>query len=89
MKMIYDDYKKEILIPYKLSSLGPCLETADVNGDKNDDFFLGNGSQVNHQNYTFKLLTADLTYLKIILGINTKVLKPLLLIFLISTMMVT
>lgn len=41
---IYDDFKKEILIPYKLSSLGPCLETADVNGDKNDDFFLGNGS---------------------------------------------
>jgi hypothetical protein len=56
MKMIYDDFKKEILIPYKLSSLGPCLETADVNGDKNDDFFLSNGSGESSKLY---IQTAD------------------------------
>jgi hypothetical protein len=37
----YDDYKKEILIPYKLSSLGPILEKTDLNKDGNDDFYIG------------------------------------------------
>lgn len=37
----FDDYQREILIPYKASSLGPVLETADINGDGTDDFYIG------------------------------------------------
>ncbi len=36
----FDDYQREILLPYKLSTLGPKLATADVNGDKLDDVFI-------------------------------------------------
>lgn len=36
----YDDYKREVLIPYKQSTLGPALETGDVNQDGLDDLFL-------------------------------------------------
>lgn len=37
----YDDFKKEILIPHKMSTLGPCVSAGDVNGDGGDDFYLG------------------------------------------------
>ncbi len=37
----YNDYDKEILIPYKMSSLGPVVATGDVNGDGNDDIYIG------------------------------------------------
>lgn len=36
----FDDYKREILLPYKLSTLGPKLATADVNGDQLADVFV-------------------------------------------------
>lgn len=35
------DFKVEVLMPYQLSRMGPALATADVNGDGNDDVFIG------------------------------------------------
>jgi enediyne biosynthesis protein E4 len=37
----YIDFKREPLIPHQFSKLGPCIEVADLNGDKLDDFFVG------------------------------------------------
>ena len=40
----FDDYKNQVLLPYKLSQLGPDIAVGDVNNDKLDDFFIGNAS---------------------------------------------
>jgi hypothetical protein len=37
---IFNDYEREILLPHKMSTLGPTLALADINGDKIDDFYL-------------------------------------------------
>ena len=37
----YDDFEKEILLPYKQSTLGPHMSQADVNGDGNQDLYIG------------------------------------------------
>lgn len=35
------DFKVEVLMPYQLSRMGPALAKADVNGDGNEDVFVG------------------------------------------------
>ncbi|MEL6867594.1 MAG: VCBS repeat-containing protein, partial [Bacteroidota bacterium] len=37
----YDDYKEEILLPHRMSHLGPCMATADVDGNGLEDFYIG------------------------------------------------
>jgi len=37
----YDDFKTEVLLPYKQSTLGPFFTTGDVNNDGMDDIFIG------------------------------------------------
>jgi hypothetical protein len=37
----YDDYSIEVLLPQKMSTLGPCLVSADINADGLDDVFIG------------------------------------------------
>jgi hypothetical protein len=38
---IYDDYAKEVLLPHKMSTLGPFVTVGDINGDGLEDFFVG------------------------------------------------
>ena len=37
----FDDFSREPLMPYKLSTRGPALAVGDVNGDGRDDIYLG------------------------------------------------
>ena len=37
----YNDFIKQILLPWKLSTQGPCMTTGDVNGDSLEDLFIG------------------------------------------------
>ena len=37
----YNDFKREIMLPHMLSTLGPKLAVGDVNGDSFDDLFIG------------------------------------------------
>ena len=40
-ELVSDDFLKEILLPNKMSELGPFISSGDLNGDKLEDIFVG------------------------------------------------
>ncbi len=37
----FDDFRKEVLLPHKYSTMGPCISVADVDNDGFEDFYIG------------------------------------------------
>ena len=47
----FNDFESEILLPYKMSTLGPFISVGDVNGDFLSDFFIGGAKGQSGQIY--------------------------------------
>lgn len=43
----FNDFKRESLLPHKMSNLGPALAVGDINEDQLDDFFVGGAKDQN------------------------------------------
>ena len=37
----FNDFKKQVMLPHKMSNSGPCIATGDINADGLEDFFMG------------------------------------------------
>ena len=48
----FDDFEKQVLLPHRMSNLGPGLATGDINNDGQEDFYLGGASGQSGQLYT-------------------------------------
>ena len=70
----YNDYKTEILLPHKQSTLGPCVAVGDINGDGNEDFMLEE-QKVKQDKYIFKILKEDLLFLHKMHSVKMRILK--------------
>jgi len=58
----FDDFEKQLLLPHKLSQLGPAMAKADLNNDDMDDLFLGGA---NGQSATLLKATMDGGFVKV------------------------